>query len=312
MYKFYYFMKLNFTKYDMWHWWWQSQIKQADIYKVRQLFLNNLGPFKEEIYFNLHNYKLIVEHFTKSEPTTLFRFSKYPHNVPHWIIDPNWPFGEVPNQLQHLTSFRGPEHLKNFLENKPDAQLCFAPHIGFDRLSFTVKRDVGENIYNNIQTLGNLFKGFQDTGNSKLYDLSTVTPEIGNLLAELNIESVSPSFVLIAAIAGNAFYFPNTTNIDTYFLSNPEAYWLLNDIYIDQYYCNNTHLKSLNLTSCQEYIIKRSTYHFALNLVNEHITTDGRVNLDNIFIETHINDYFDQITKKTREEDFYLLQTYLY
>ena len=159
-------MKSNLTKYDMWHWWWQSQVKQSDIYKVHQLLNNNLKPFKEEIYLNIHNYKLIVEYFTKSEPTTLFRFSKYPHDVPHWVIDPNWPFGEVPNQLQHLTSFRGPEHLKNFLENKPDAQLCFAPHIGFDRLSFTVKRDVGENVYNRTQILGNLFKEFQDTGNS--------------------------------------------------------------------------------------------------------------------------------------------------
>ena len=175
-----------------------------------------------------------------------------------------------------------------------------------------MKRDVGENVYNRTQILGNLFKEFQDTGNSKLCDLSTVTPEMNNLLSELNIESVSSSSILIASIVGNAFYSPNVTNIDTYFLSNPEAYWLLNDIYIDQYYCNNTHLKSLNLTSCQEYVVKRSTYHFALNLVNEHITTDGRVNLDNIFIETHINDYFDQIIKKTWENDFYLLQAYLY
>ena len=312
MYKFYYFMKSNFTKYDIWHLWWQSQIKQADIYKVHQLLNNNLKPFKEEIYLNIHNYKLIVEYFTKSEPTTLFRFSKYPHDVPHWVIDPNWPFGEVPNQLQHLTSFRGPEHLKNFLENKPDAQLCFAPHIGFDRLSFTVKRDVGENVYNRTQILGNLFKEFQDTGNSKLCDLSTVTPEMNNLLSELNIESVSSSSILIASIVGNAFYSPNVTNIDTYFLSNFEAYWLLNDIYVDHYYRNNIHLKSLNLTTCQEYIINRSTYHFALNLANEYITPGSEVNLNNIFTETHINDYFTQITKKKLNKKNYLLQTYLY
>ena len=241
----------------------QEQVQYSDVVKLVEKLSDNPEPFCRDLELRVPSYKSLVRKLGEEQPIPLRKYP-YPEDLltspkvgakQHFIIEPvpsNF-FHQKLGQVTHLTSYRGVEPTDRFLKTYTESKLLVCPTWGTDKFSMLINTWPTESVFKVIQEL----------------DFHHIVE------AQMNYSLAVSALTVPILYHGLEYLDPTVTPYSVY-------YPLVLDVLAYQDSLPNVHLKTLNLTPSQEYIVNRSTLNYICRCINDKKDLTTHLNLDPI------------------------------